>query len=112
MEATVGGAALGVGAAMLIPVVVDAAVPALRFVAKGAIKGGFFVYGVASCLVTDAVEGVTNLVEEARQEYENPGSHSINEDIKDVEHRVEKVVEKELEHECATVVETLILAAL
>jgi hypothetical protein len=112
METTAGGVAVGVGVALLAPPIVAAAAGTLRFVAKQIIKGGFFVYGVGSIIVTDTVEGFNNLVEEARREYEHPESHSVSDDVKDVEHRVETVVEKEIEHEAAMVVETLILSAL
>jgi hypothetical protein len=61
------GMALGIGL-LVAPAILPMAWSVVRPLLKGIMKGGMTVYETGHGLVTDAIEGATNLVEEARSE--------------------------------------------
>jgi hypothetical protein len=63
------GLAIGVGALIVWPLIG----PALRPIAKTAIKGGLIAYREAERLYTDATQGVAEITREAQQEV---GAHA------------------------------------
>jgi hypothetical protein len=61
---------IGVGVALAAPTLLPAAGAALRPVAKGLIKGGLFVVDSLKELVAEGGEQLSDLVAEARAEYQ------------------------------------------
>ena len=64
-----GGFLVGVGAALVAPIILPAAAAALRPVAKELIKGGLFVADSLRELLAEGEEHLSDLVAEARAEY-------------------------------------------
>lgn len=70
---TVQGLAVGIGVAILAPVVIPAVAATIRPLAKAAIKTGMVVYEKGREVVVEAGEVVEDLVAEAKVELEEGG---------------------------------------
>jgi len=70
---------IGVGVALAAPILLPAAGAIVRPVAKGLIKGGLFVADSLKELVSEGQEQLSDLVAEARSEYQASASSVIGE---------------------------------
>jgi hypothetical protein len=70
---------IGVGVALAAPILSPAAGAIVRPVAKGLIKGGLFVADSLKELVSEGQEQLSDLVAEARSEYQANTSGAISE---------------------------------
>lgn len=70
---------IGVGVALAAPILLPAAGAIVRPVAKGLIKGGLFVADSLKELVSEGQEQLSDLVAEARSEYQASASSAISE---------------------------------
>jgi hypothetical protein len=70
---------IGVGVALAAPILLPAAGAIVRPVAKGLIKGGLFVADSLKELVSEGQEQLSDLVAEARSEYQASASATTGE---------------------------------
>lgn len=71
------GLAIGAGVILLAPGLVPAIGKALRPLAKGAIKGGLYLYDQAAIMTQEAREAVQDIVAEARSELSKPPETAV-----------------------------------